>query len=51
MKITLYWSKRSNRIFYTRNQTVYEINGKLAHINYKWLMGDVYIKIHKIGEI
>lgn len=49
MKITLYWSSFSNRIFYVKENKVYSIDGERSMLSVGFLKKAQII--HKIGEI
>lgn len=49
MKITLYWSEYSNRIYYIRYGCVYKIDGEKVDVP-RWVVEGGY-PIQKIGEI
>ena len=49
MKIKLYWSITSNRVFYVMNNAIYEINGELMVGSPNLLKTES--SIHCIGEI
>lgn len=53
MKITLYWSEYSNRIFYVKNKVVYTIDGITIDIPCEFMINcrKNFYHVHKIGEI